>query len=112
MNKRSALTFLFSTAMVLGVGSAAGAQQAEPCPASPQPCALAAAPQAAPNAPVPAVAAPAVAAPAVAAPAVAAAPLNQTLPVTGSETAALVIGGTLLVAAGGALVLRSNKAAA
>ena len=107
MNKRSALTFLFSTALVLGVGSVAGAQQADTCPASPQACALAAAPQAAPNAPVPAVAAPAVAAPAVAA-----APLNQTLPVTGSETAALAIGGTLLVVAGGALVWRSNKVAA
>ena len=102
MIKRSALTFLFSSAMVLGVGSVAGAQT-DPCPASPQPCVLAEVPQAQPAAP----------APAVAAPAVDAAPLpRQTLPVTGSETAALALGGTLLVAAGGALVWRSNKASA
>lgn len=99
MIKRSALTFIFSTAMILGVGSAAGAQDG--CPASPQPCDVevkAAGPKADPPA-----------APVV----VAAAPLpRQTLPVTGSETAAIALGGTLLVAAGGALVLRSNKAAA
>lgn len=98
MIKRSALTFIFSTAMVLGVGSAAGAQE---CEASPNTCEPAVLPSQ-----------PTVATPTVAAPAVAAAPLNQTLPVTGSETAALAIGGTLLVAAGGALVWRSSKAAA
>lgn len=101
MIKRSALTFIFSAAMVLGLGSAAGAQDdcsASPLPASCEPGVLPAAPQASPPA---------------ATPAVAAAPIpRQTLPVTGSETAALAIGGTLLVAAGGALVWRSNKAAA
>lgn len=100
MIKRSALTFIFSTAMVLGIGSAAGAQT--DCPASPNSCEPEVRPVAQPASP----------APAVAAPAVAAAPLNQTLPVTGSETVALALGGTLLVAAGGALVWRSNKAAA
>lgn len=99
MFKRSAVTFLFSSAMVLGVGSAAGAQT--DCPASPQTCdtpGVLSSPQAADP---------------VATVAVAAAPLPaQTLPVTGSETAALALGGTLLVAAGGALVWRSNKAAA
>ncbi len=104
MIKRSALTLIFSSAMVLGLGSAVGAVTDPNCPASPQPCVLSGAPQATPSAAAPAVAAPA---------AVAAAPLQrQTLPVTGSETAALALGGTLLVAAGGALVWRSNKAAA
>ncbi len=108
MIKRSAITFLFSAAMVLGVGSAAGAQQ--DCSASPlltdcEPGVLPSAPQVSPPAATPPAANPVVA--------VAAAPLpRQTLPVTGSETAALALGGTLLVAAGGALVLRSNKAAA
>ena len=99
MIKRTATTVLFSAAMVLGFGSGAGAQAA-PCPASPQPCVQNASP--ATPAATPA-----------ATPQVAAAPIPaQTLPVTGSETAALAIGGTLLVAAGGALVWRSNKAAA
>lgn len=108
MFKRSAITFLFSSAMVLSVGSAAGAQTADDCGLSPlvdcptpvevlnNPPAVVDTPQAPPAGTV----------------AVAAAPLQQTLPVTGSETAALALGGTLLVAAGGALVWRSNKAAA
>lgn len=105
MIKRSALTFIFSAAMVFGLGSAAGAQ--DDCSASPLPdsCTpdVLSSPQAAPPS----------ATPVVASPSVDAAPLpRQTLPVTGSETAALAIGGTLLVAAGGALVWRSNKAAA
>lgn len=104
MNKRSALTFIFSSAMVLGVGTAAGAQDDTGCSASPQTCET---PQVLSD-PLPTSSAPTVDTPAVAA-----APLPaQTLPVTGSETAALAIGGTLLVAAGGALVWRSNRAAA
>ncbi len=105
MIKRSALTFFFSAAMVLGVGSAAGAQQ--DCSLSPLPAGCDA--EVLPSAPT---ADPPAATPTAATPQVAAAPIQQTLPVTGSETAALAIGGTLLVAAGGALVWRSNKAAA
>ncbi len=37
---------------------------------------------------------------------------KQQLPVTGAESAALAVGGTLLVLAGGAMVWRSNRATA
>lgn len=101
MIKRSAISFIFSAAVLAGFGSAAGAVAADDCPASPQTCdapGVLSSPQAADPAPTTAVAA---------------APLPaQTLPVTGSETAALALGGALLVAAGGTLVWRSNKAAA
>jgi len=97
------VTVAFAAAAVFGFTNGAAAQTADPCPVSPSTCVLADAPTAQPQSPTP-----------VAAPTgVAAAPIpRQTLPVTGSETAALALGGTLLVAAGGALVWRSNKAAA
>lgn len=102
MIKRSALTFTFSAAMVLGVGAAAGAQTDDSCSGSPQVCVQSSQPVTnAPTSPAP-----------VAAPAPTAQQPTQTLPVTGSETAALALGGLVLVSAGGALVWRSNKAAA
>lgn len=104
MIKRSALTLTFAIAMVFGLTTAGGAQQAEECGASPQPCVDEAVPgvDVLPSAPLPVV---------VAGPVTTVTP-RQTLPVTGAETAALAIGGLVLVGAGGALVWRSNKAAA
>ena len=104
MIKRSALTFIFSAAMVLGLGATAGAQT--DCSASPLPdnCngtgVLPSNPDTAAPTPVAAPAGPTVVV------------NKQTLPVTGSETTALALGGIVLVAAGGALVWRSNRAAA
>lgn len=103
MIKRSAFTLVFSIALLFGVGTAAGA--ADDCvetEASPQTCdpvgVLPSAPETAAPAATPA-------GPVAVLP-------KQTLPVTGSETAGLALGGLVLVAAGGALVWRSNKAAA
>jgi LPXTG-motif cell wall-anchored protein len=107
MIKRSAFTFLFSVALVFGVGTAAGAAEDDTCGNSPQTCDT-------PEVIIPVdvlPSAPETAAP-TATPAGPAALPKQTLPVTGSETAALAFGGLVLVAAGGALVWRSNKAAA
>ena len=116
MIKRSALTLTFSVALVLGFGSAASAQ-AE-CEASPIPDTCVGVlplpteptgntPQGGGTPPDAGTAAPSnnPVSTAVNAPA-------QTLPVTGAETAALALGGLLLVSAGGALVWRSNRAAA
>lgn len=107
MIKRSALTLMFSAAMVLGIGATAGAQDDADCGASPQVCSGTPDVGVLPSAPAPVVAAPA----APQAPVATVTP-RQTLPVTGTETAVLAIGGLVLVSAGGALVWRSNKAAA
>jgi len=103
MIKRSAISFLFSTGLILGAGAAAGAQNADDCQASPLPPTCVPPTDVLPSAPE------------TAAPTTPAAPValpKQTLPVTGTETAGLALGGIALVAAGGALVWRSNKVAA
>ncbi len=104
MIKRSTLTFIFSAAMVLGLGTAAGAQ--DECSASPLPeeC-IDGGVGVLPSNPDTAAPAPAPAGPTVSV-------NKQTLPVTGAETTALALGGMVLVTAGGALVWRSNRAAA
>ncbi len=102
MIKRSALTFIFSAAMVLGLGATAGAQT--DCSASPLPDECNGV-GVLPSNPDTAAPAPAPAGPTVVV-------KKQTLPVTGSETTALALGGLVLVTAGGALVWRSNRSAA
>lgn len=117
MIKRSVLTFFFSAAMVLGLGTAASAQNGvDGCPLSPlDPDCVGVLPSApdpvvaAPSAPDPVVAAPSAPAPAGPATTVT---TRQTLPVTGTETTVLAIGGLVLVAAGGALVWRSQRVTA
>jgi LPXTG-motif cell wall-anchored protein len=107
MIKRSALTLMFSAAMVFGVATAGSAQETgevdDDCKASPLVCPVDVVEpvEVLPSAPEPVVAAPTT----VVTP-------RQTLPVTGAETAALALGGLVLVSAGGALVWRSNKATA
>lgn len=105
MRKRTATSFLFSLFLLLGLSTAAGAQ--DDCPDSPQGCGVLPGPlppAAAPPAKTPV--------PVVTESATTAVAGKQQLPVTGSDTAGIVLGGTVLLLAGGALVWRSNRAGA
>lgn len=100
MRKRTAIAFFFSLFLLLGFNTAAGAQG--DCGDSPQPCGVLPGPLPPTKAPVPVVTESATTAVAG----------KQQLPVTGSDTVGIVLGGTVLVLAGGALVWRSNRAGA
>lgn len=115
MIKRTALSLLFALGLTFGFATVAGAQENPDCGQSPNTCEIDSEVLAQPIEGVSAPAAP-VSAPAVEVVQAAAAPTTvagkQQLPVTGTESIVLLLGGTALVAAGGALVWRSKGASA